>query len=543
MKRYHDVARLLAKYGRPDVFGDPEGVRASSPEESAKAEELTDDLVKMGPTFVKLGQLLSTRADIMPPQYLAALSRLQDDVEPFPFDQVEAIVEVEIGARLSTAFSEFEEEPMAAASLGQVHRARLRDGREVAVKVQRPEIKQEMLDDLRSLEDIAHLVDGHTDLGRFEIQKLIKQFRESLLLELDYRAEGRNLSQIRRRLREFESIVVPAPIPSYVTERVLTMEWVTGAKITKLNPVVRTDFDGAALAEQLFRAYLQQILVDGFFHADPHPGNVLLTDDHRVALIDLGMVGRVSPRMQGYLLQLLLAISEGRAEDAATVSMKIGDIQPDFEELEFRRGVTNLVAQTQDADVSELQMGAIVLEVTQTAAATGVRLPPELAMIGKTLLNLDIVGRTLDETFDPNAAIRQYSAEVLQRRLLQSVSPGNLFSGMLETKDLLERLPERLNRIIDSLADNKFRVEIDAIDERELITGIQKIANRITIGLILAALIVGAALLMRVETEFRIFGYPGLAMICFLLAAGGGAALALSILVSDRSTPKRSRER
>jgi predicted unusual protein kinase regulating ubiquinone biosynthesis (AarF/ABC1/UbiB family) len=541
LNRYRQIAWLFVKYGRSDLVKDAgleETLAAEqrvTPKEAAKADELAGDLEKLGPTFVKLGQLLSTRVELMPQAYLEALARLQDKVEPFPFDDVEKIVTSELGVRMSKAFSDFEVAPMAAASLGQVHKARLRDGRQVAVKVQRPGIRDAMFEDLDALDEIAEFLDNHTAAGkRYEFCQMLDQFRKSLLRELDYRQEASNLTTIGHNLREFEHIVVPEPIPDYSTSRVLTMQYVRGKKITDLNPLARMEFDGEALAEELFRAYLQQILVDGFFHADPHPGNVFLTDDYRIALIDLGMVGKIMPGLQEQLLQLLLSIAEGRGDDAADIAIKIGDRKEDFAEKEFKRAIAEIVAKQQGATVEQMQVGRLVLEVTQVSGENGVRVPAELTMLGKTLLNLDQVGRTIAPEFDPNASIRRNAAQIMQQRLLKSLSPGNLFSGVLELKDLVQRLPARLNKIIDAIANNEMKISVDAIDEKTLVLGFQKVANRITVGLIIAALIVGAAMMMRVETSFRIWGYPGLAILLFLAAAGAGVILLINILFYDK---------
>jgi ubiquinone biosynthesis protein len=541
LNRYRQIAWLFVKYGRSDLVKDTgleetlEAEKRVTPKEAAKASELADDLEKLGPTFVKLGQLLSTRVELLPRAYLEALARLQDKVEPFPFDEVEKIVSSELGVRMSKAFSDFDVTPMAAASLGQVHRARLRDGRLVAVKVQRPAIRDAMLEDLDALDEIAEFLDKHTAAGkRYEFCQMLDQFRKSLLRELDYRLEASNLTTIGANLKEFEHIVVPAPILDYSTSRLLTMQYVHGKKITDLHPLARMEFDGAALADELFRAYLQQILVDGFFHADPHPGNVFLTDDYRIALIDLGMVGRIMPGLQEQLLQLLLAISEGRGDDAASIAIKIGDRKEDFAEKEFTRAIAEIVAKQQGATVDQMQVGRLVLEVTQASAENGIRVPAELTMLGKTLLNLDQVGRAIEPTFDPNASIRRNAAQIMQQRLMKSLSPGNLFSGVLELKDLLQRLPARINKIIDAVANNEMKISVDAIDEKTLVLGFQKVANRITVGLIIAALIVGAAMMMRVETSFRIWGYPGLAILLFLAAAGGGVVLLVNILFYDK---------
>ncbi len=542
LNRYRQIAWLFVKYGRSDLVKESglEGTLAAeqrvTPKEAAKADELAADLEKLGPTFIKLGQLLSSRVELLPQAYLDALARLQDKVEPFSFDEVEKTVCSELGVRMSKAFSDFDVRPMAAASLGQVHRARLRDGRQVAVKVQRPRIREAMFEDLDAIDEIAEFLDNHTAVGkRYEFCKMLDEFRKSLVRELDYRQEANNLTTIGENLRSFPHVIVPEPIADYSSARVLTMEHVHGKKITDLSPLARMEFDGGALAEELFRAYLQQILVDGFFHADPHPGNVFITDDYRIALIDLGMVGRVTPGLQEQLLQLLLAISEGRGGDAAAISIKVGEKKEDFAEKEFTSRISEIVAQQEGATVEQMQVGRLVLEVTQACAENGVRVPAEMTMLGKTLLNLDQVGRAIEPTFDPNASIRRNAAQIMQQRLMKSLSPGNLFSGVLELKDLVQRLPARLNKIIDAIANNEMKVSVDAIDEKTLVIGFQKVANRITVGLIIAALIVGAAMLMRVETSFRVWGYPGLAILLFLAAAGAGVFLLINILFYDKS--------
>src|SRR5438477_5691087 len=393
-----------------------------------------------------------------------------------------------------------------------------------------------MVEDLEALEEIAEFLDKRTEFGkRYEFRCMLEEVRKSLMLELDYRQEAHNLTAIREQLKDFPHLIIPAPIADYSTSRVLTMEYVPGKKITEMSPLARMEFDGTELAEQLFRAYLNQILVEGFFHADPHPGNAFITPDYRIALLDLGMVGRLTPRLQEDLLQLLLAISEGRGDEAAEIAIKIGNPRRDFDQTEFTRRVSDIVAQQKTATVEQIQVGRLVLDVTQMAAECQIRVPAELTMLGKTLLSLDQVGRALAPEFDPNASIRRNGAEILRQRVLKTLSPGNLFSGVLEVKDLVQRLPTRLNKFLDALANNEFKVSVDAIDEKTLIIGFQKVANRITVGLIIASLIVGAALLMRVETIFRIWGYPGLAIIFFIFAAAAGVVLLLNILFYDKS--------
>ena len=540
LKRYKDVAMLLIKYGRSDLISAaglegsvlPDEIAAES--ETAPAEDLAKDLEKLGPTFIKLGQLLSTRADLLPGPYLDALERLQDQIEPFPYDEVERIVSGELGVRVSKAFADFEPTPLAAASLSQVHRAYMRDGRAVVVKVQRPDIRDLIVGDLEALGEIAHFLDQHTELGRrYEFDNMLVNLRKSLLRELDFTIEANNLHSIGQNLTEFEEIVIPEPIDDFTTTRVLTMEYISGKKITSLNPLRLLEIDGSSLADELFRAYLKQFLIDGIFHADPHPGNVFVTDDDRVALLDLGMVGRITQTFQDNLLRLMLAISEGRGEMAAEAAIRMGEAKEGFDRVSFERRITDLVADNSDAILSRLNAGRVTLDITKIAADCWFRLPAEFTMIAKALLNLDRVVYTLDSNFDPNTIIREHANEILQRNILRSVAPNNLLSGVVDLKQFVEKLPARVNRILDAAGNNELRFKVDAIDEKVVLEGLQKVANRITLGLVVAALIVGAAMLMRVETSFRIFGYPGLAMILFLLAAAAGMVLVFSILFYD----------
>jgi predicted unusual protein kinase regulating ubiquinone biosynthesis (AarF/ABC1/UbiB family) len=527
LRRYRDITALLLKYRRPELLLNT-------------GAELADDLEQMGPAFVKVGQLLSTRSDLLPPEALQELSRLQDAVEPFPFADVERIVTEELGVRLSKAFSRFDSTPIAAASLGQVHRAALRDGRDVAVKVQRPEVREQVRRDMDSLQELAGFLEQHSDQAhRAGLLRVVEELRQSLLRELDYRLEAQNMTQIGRNLARFRRIVVPQAVADYSTARVLTMDYVSGQKITAVSPLVLAEAGSRELAEELFRAYLHQVIVDGVFHADPHPGNVLLTDDHRLALIDLGMVSRISPDRQDDLLHFLLAIADGRTEQAADLALGMGEKLEEFDETAFRRRVGEVIARSRDAKIGEAPAGTLMLAVAHAAVTCGVRLPNELTLLGKTLLNLDDVGGTLAPDFDVPESLRRNANELMLERMRRSVTPSAAFSSLLDAKNFAERLPGRINRILDAVADQQMKVRVELIDEGAVLDGLQKVANRITLGLILAAMIVGAAMLMQVPTSFRIFGYPGLAMLFFMGAAIGGTLMVVQILRSDRGKSRR----
>ena len=534
--RYRDIARLLIKYGRSDLVDnlDIEGLDAEEPgsPRCEDAVQLATDLERLGPTFIKLGQLLSTRVDLLPEPYTDALSRLQDDVAPFAFEDVQRIVADELGVGLSHAFTSFDPKPLAAASLAQVHRAVLQSGREVVVKVQRPGIRRQIAEDMAALQELAEFADRHTELGRrFGFSELLEHFRKALVAELDYTREAAHLTTLAEIVHPWPRLVVPRHVPDYSTGRVLTMDFVPGRKVTDVTPVGRTDLDARPLVDDLFRAYLQQILGAGFFHADPHPGNVLLTPDGRLALIDLGMVGRLSNSARDCIVKLLLAVSDGDGEEAATALSQLGSQQADFDRDTFRADMDDLVHRSVELG-SNLQAGAVVLDMTRIASRCGLRPAPELALVGKALLNLDQVAKHLDPGFAPTEAIRRHTAAILQTRM--TTSSGGLLGAAMEARDFTMQLPGRVNKVMDAVAEGKFQVKIDAIDQPQLHALLQRLVNRLATGLVLASLVVGAALRMQIPTQSRILGYPSIAVTCFALAAGGGFALLISVLRSDR---------
>jgi ubiquinone biosynthesis protein len=541
--RYRDIGRLLLKYGRSDLARQvgldatlADDLDAESPEFAdarAKGDELAADLERLGPTFIKLGQLLSTRADLLPQPYLDGLARLQDSLAPFPYEVARDIVEDELGVRLSRVYDEFDETPIAAASLGQVHAAVLRGGRPVVVKVQRPGIRRQVFDDLEVLESLAERLEAHTHQGRlFAVTDLLAQFRRSMLDELDYRKEAANLVRLARIVADRDLLVVPAPYDDFTTGRVLTMDRIIGRKVTELSPLARLDVDGESLARELFEAYLDQILVEGFFHADPHPGNVLLTSDGRLGLIDLGMVARVTPEMRDRLIRLLLAVGERRSEEVARIAASMSTPMDGCNQRRFVVDVAELVERDAVATVGQFEAGRMVLDLTRACGAAGLRPPPELSMVGKALLNLDLVARILDPDVAPMQIVQGRAVELARGGVTPSLS--GVLNAAIEARDFAEQLPGRVNRAMDALASGRFELRVDAFDETEFLRGIHRMANRVATGLVLAALIVGAALLSNVKTTARVAGYPAVAFVLFMVAAVGGLYLLVSIMVGDR---------
>ena len=540
--RYQKFIGFMLKYWNSDLFQKTAATALDENQTEDKEsevydqtpEELVEDLKKMGPTYIKLGQLLSTRPDLLPDAYLKALATLQDDVPPIPYEEVHKIVEEEIGTRISKAFSFFSEEPLASASIGQVHKANLRSGKPVAVKVQRPGIRKQFLNDLDTLKELADFAVKHTKVARkYAFDEVLAELRHILLQELDYVREAQNLMTLGENLKEYKSIKVPQPVVDYSTSRVLTMDFVQGTKITSISPLKRLENDLTPLVDELVDAYLKQLITDGFVHADPHPGNVHLTSDNKIALIDLGMVAKFTPSMQEKLLQLLIALSQNDGEASADVLLSMSEAGEEADLKEFKKTINHLVMDSQNTRANEMQTGRLLIQMNRVAAENGIHISVEVNILGKILLNLDQIVAVLEPEFDLRKAIREHVNKMMRSKVYHELKPENLFALALQTKNLAENLPQRLNKISENLANNNFRMKIDAIDEKRWTDGFQKVANRITLGLIIAAMIIGAAMLMSVPSPFMIFGYPGLAIIFFLIAAVGGIALSYIIIFKD----------
>ena len=534
------LLRFATKYRH--LFGATE----VTPEQDAQAEQLAQDIQQLGPAFIKIGQALSVRPDLLPPHYLEALSALQDDVEQVPFEQIRERIETELGVRTTQAFAELDPEPLAAASLAQVHTATLRDGRQVVIKVQRPNIEQEIRTDLSVLGSAARAADRLTEHGRrVHFAEWIDEMSETLAEELDYRLEAENLRAFRSHLQNYPNLVVPAPIEDFSSQRVLTMERIAGHKVSKAVALRRLEEPLDELARDLMRAYLDQIFLHGLVHADPHPGNVLLMDDGRLGLVDLGMVVRIGPRMQGELLRLLSAVAQGDGDEAAEQVVGLSERLEMFDQRAWGRRCARLVSRYHcSGELGPASLGGLMIELTRLSSQCGLRPPPEIAVLGRTLLSLEGVVKLLDPRAEPRELVREHIDTVVARRAANQLNLRTLRERVGEVAELGRDLPNQLRDVLTLLAENRFRVRISGLEESRLLENMQKIANRITAGLISAALVVGAALALRIDAGPKLFGYPGLALVMFVLAFVLSAALVISSLLSDRKMSRyKVRER
>ena len=542
--RLATITAFLIKHRNSPVFhgsAHPDSVTTAEPADTAAAEQFTTDLEALGPTFVKIGQMLSTRPDLVPPEYIAALVRLQDKVAPADLEVIEAQIASELGAPLKKLFAEFDPVPLGTASFAQVHAAVLHSGRKVAVKVQRPGLVAAIEADMATIGSLIGSLGMVSGVGkRLGFSEWLAEFRATMLAELDYLQEANNLETFRTRLEPYPRITVPAPVWDYTTRLVLTMDRAEGIRVTKIPDVLRTEADLSPLASDLGRAYLDQIFMHGLIHADPHPGNVVLTPNQDLVLLDLGMVGHVPPRMRDQLLKLILATTEGRGEQVSETLMHMGTRLEDFDEPRFTRETSRMVARFSNSSVRTDSEGGFLLQLVRIGGDCGLRPPAELTLLGKTLLNLEAVLLALDAKMSMRDVLQGHLAELFRARTRSSLDLGRLATDALEMQELVREAPQRLSVLLRTLADNRFKVNISGLEESHLIESMQKIANRITVGLIAAAMIVGAALIMDVPSKQQLFGYPALALVMFIIAAGLGGALVVSILAGDRKSKPRA---
>jgi ubiquinone biosynthesis protein len=583
--RLASTVGLLTRYGLMD-FAKGEGLLSlqgaqledgARPDDAGtsdqKAVAFRERLVDLGPAYIKLGQVLSTRPDLLPPNYIRELEHLQDSVPPMPFYEVAQCIEQELGAKINKLFGEFDEKPLGSASLGQVHAAKLRDGREVVVKVQRPGLRDQLADDIEFFRELAGFLSSHTSAGdKVDIIGVVQQVERALIEELDYRGEARNAANFRRTLAGFPHILIPRVIDAYTTHKVLTTQRVRGMKISEIPAITRIDYDFAPLADEFARAYLHQITVTGHFHADPHPGNIFVVlpgpanpltpgeavaldrrlderkaatpliksegeamkaatesadpGDPKLAMIDFGMTAHLTESMRNSVIRLLLAMAENQGDAAAEVLIEFGEHDETFDRSAYIKDVAGLIAKQADQSIGDTPTGLILYEVISASYREGLKLPAELTLLAKALLNLDAVTRALDPNFNPSETVRDYATNIANERARRDMSPRRLFQMATDTSDLVNALPRRLDTITERMARNDFAFRVDTPQLPILMKGMEKIANRIFVGLVLAGLLIASSTLLQY--------WRPLGLVFMTIAAGLGLWMIGSILINDR---------
>ena len=493
MVRRIGMSAALERTGRMLHWDDPEAMAHMAPPERVRCA-----LQDLGPTFVKLGQVMATRVDLLPPEWTAELGKLQNAVPALPFAEVRPQLVEDLGAEPEAVFERLEETPLAAASLAQTHRAWLADGSAVVLKVRRPGIRDTVEADLRLMARLAEIVEERApDLRRYHPAEVVQQFSASLRRELDFAAEGRNAERIAANFAGHDEVVVPRVYWEWTSERLNVQECLQGIAGTDLAAVDAAGLDRAQLAATGAGIVLKMVLEDGFFHADPHPGNIFYLPDGRIGVIDFGMVGRVSEQRRFQIVQLLHGLVERESAPVADVLMEWGEGGGEVDEARLQADVGAFVDQYRGVPLKDLHMGLMLTDVTTILRDNGLSLPPDLALMIKAFLTLEGMGRQLDPDFDMAGAARPF----LQRVVLQRYSPRTLLKRSrrtaLDAMELVGDLPRELRRLLRTARRGRLHLQVEVTSLKAFGEQVDRAANRLTMGVITAALVVGSSIVMN----------------------------------------------
>jgi len=537
--RLRQVASVFIRHGFDDVLESfdllswtgirPRRIKKPAERAQWRAEKFRLALQECGTTYIKLGQLLSTRPDILPPVFVEELTKLQDDVAPVPFAEIRPVVEEQLGQPIEDVFARFDEEPVASASIAQVYRARLASNvsdyeGDVAVKVVKPGVSKLVATDMEILHEVAERLGRSALAKRYDFEALSKQLDTALTAELDLTQEADNANRLRQSMAEFPRLRVPEVISELTRRRVLVLAYVDGVKLSD------SDESNPELANELWRAFLKQILVDGAFHGDPHPGNFLLDREGRLVLLDFGLLAFVSRENQLRLMAILITLVERDGDRTARACIEMGLPGREFREARFRAEVGHLVARYSGVTIKDLPFGIIVRDLLVLCVRNDIQIPPEMVLLGKTLLNLEPLCRRLDPDMDPVGTMKDAAVRLLEEQIRRDISTERLMSLLLEARSFLYDVPLSLRRVLTQLSNNELRVGIEVEKAEQMQVAIRDVANRITLGVITAALIMGSALLVRAGTGLTVFDLPVIALLGFLLAAGLGIFVVIQIL-------------
>ena len=548
--RLHEIGSVLIRYGFGDVVrriglaGALEtagrALHWRQPEELAHLQppaRVRRALETLGPTFVKLGQVLSTRVDLFTPEWIAELSKLQSHTPVMPFEIIRQQLTEDLGAAPETVFADLQTEALAAASLAQVYRARLQDGTRVILKVRRPGIRPVVEADLRLLARIAEMAESQSpEMRRFRVREIVEQFSRSMRRELDFAAEGRSAERVIRNFEGHDDIVIPRVYWAWTGERLNVQDDVEGVAGLDVAALEVAGLSRQLLARRGAEAVLKMMLEDGFFHADPHPGNIAYLPGNRIAFFDFGMVGRLSEDRRIEIVLLLNGLVAGNADAVSEILLEWGgdEVGATIEQGRLRSDIDDFIDQYRGVPLRELDMAAMMTDLTGLLRAHGLLLPPDLSLLIKAFVTLEGMGRTLDPDFDMAS-----SAQPFLRRVMRNAwSPKALATRGKEGSQallwILNKLPRDLNRMVRLLRRGRLGIDVDVGGLERFGNQVDKAITRLTMGIVIAALIVGSSIVMDSQNE-QLSGWLSLGTVGFVAAAVGGVALLISIWRSGRN--------
>ena len=546
LKRYRQIISVLLKYGFGQVLhqmnifarlrmGKIAQKKAAGLERMTYAQRIRLALEELGPTFVKLGQILSMRPFLIPLDLVLELTKLQDEVAPFPFPQVKDIVETELKASLDEFFSSFETIPMASASLSQVHKAVTRDGEIVVVKVQRPGIKEVIEADLEILRDLVNLLERYVpETKQFDPSGIREELQKSIRREIDFNNEARNIEVFRENFKEEKSVFVPQVFWNLSTSKVLTMEFIDGVKISDLEELEKRGIDKKELARIGGQMVFKQIFEDGFFHADPHPGNLFALEGNVIAPVDFGMMGRLSETSMDELADILISVVSWHPAGVVKVYQDMEVVGEDVNPRALEADLADFLYKYHKIPLSRLDMKTLINEAFEIIHRYHIHIQSELMLFSKALITYEEVAKMLDPEYDLVTQAVPYVKKLAYRKFKPKALLKDLFTTSIDLRDLLTSLPFELKRIVKNMAKGRITLTFQHKGLDRLILEIDRASNRLSFALIIAAIIVGSSLIMRMDTKYTLFGYSLIGILGYIFAGVLGIWLVIAILRSGK---------
>ena len=549
IRRYRTVLGILIKYGFGHVveqlninyyleLGRRIVTLGSAPKEIERLtqpERLRLAMEELGPTFIKLGQLLSTRSDLIPREYADEFRKLQDRVPSIPFAEVLAQIEREFGSPPDALFAELNPIPLAAASIAQVHRARLPGGEEVAVKIRRPRVEKLVETDLDILMGLALLIEKHVSTGDlYDPVEIVKEFRRTIRREMDFCREAHTIDRFAANFKGDPSVHVPAVFWHLTGESVLTMEFIDGIKVTEFDLLRGQGHDLKCIAQRGADCLLKQVLVHGYFHGDPHPGNILILPGDIICMLDYGMVGRLGEDLKFQLVDLLVAILERDVDQVISQLLYSGELTDEVNIRHLKRELSEFIDDYYEIPLHEINAGNLLGEFVDILTQFRIKFPADLILLAKALVTMEGIGRQLDPEFNMISHLQPFMGKLLKDRL----TPGSLSRGLVRTVQaygaLAKNLPHDLKELINRINRNKFKIDLEHRGLEKLIADLDKASNRISFSLLISALIVGSSLIMQTNKGPMLLGFPILGFLGYSIAGFLGLWLAIAILRSGR---------
>jgi ubiquinone biosynthesis protein len=548
LNRYRQILGILFKHGFDDLLEKLKvdqyiaaGLQAISkkpmapPEKLSRPQRLRMAFEELGPTYIKLGQVLSTRPDLVPADVAKELAKLQDEVPPFSFSEVKALVEAEFGLPSEAVFDELEEQPLASASIGQVHRARLKDGEVAAVKFQRPGIRKVIEVDLEIMLHLATLAERH--IKEFEIHrpvKIVEEFARILEKEIDYHIEATSMERIARQFLDAPYIYIPAVFSEMTTTRVLTSELVEGIKISKIDKLEAAGLDKKLITARTVEFVLKQAFEKGFFHADPHPGNIFVLPDNVICMVDFGMMGIVDQRTREEFVDLIDSVVHQNEVKTAQVLLNLTewDEQPDIRTLE--REVADFLGRHLYKPLKDMEIGKLLQDLIELTMRFHLRIPPNIFLMIKALSAVEGIGRLLDPEFDLIAHAEPFIKRVKLERFAPQRITSEIFDMLSRLLQFLQQFPSDLLDLTGKIRQQKLSLQLEHKGLETMLTTQDRTSNRMSFAIIIAALIIGSALIVISKIPPLVFGISFIGIIGYLVAAVMGVWLLVAILKKGR---------